>query len=169
MGGSSRSAGFTLLEVLVTLVIIGVIVAMGMAALTLGNPASRLLDEEQERLEVLIRLAGEEAVLQSRELALSFWRSGYAFHELEGEEWQLLEGDEVLRPRELPEGLRFTLFLEDIDTRLSLVEKHEPQVFILSSGEVSPFEVVIGVEDGPAREIAVDVLGRIEVEELDGL
>jgi general secretion pathway protein H len=165
----TRQQGFTLLEVLVTMVIIGIIVAMGMVALSFGNSATRLLDEESERISVLIRLASEEASLQSREFALSFWRGGYGFHELDGEDWQLIENDELLRPRELPEGLQLRLFLEDVDTRLSLVEKHEPQVFILSSGEVSPFAVVLELEDGPSQEIAVDLLGRIEIDELDTL
>jgi hypothetical protein len=42
-------------------------------------------------------------------------------------------------------------------------------VFILSSGEVSPFAVVLELEDGPSQEIAVDLLGRIEIDELDTL
>jgi hypothetical protein len=45
-------------------------------------------------------------------------------------------------------------------------EKDEPQVFILSSGEMTLFEVRIGNEDEIIPELSADALGRISVEVL---
>lgn len=161
-----RTAGFTLLEVLVVIVIIGILVSL--ATLTLGGGREARLTEETERLVALVELAREEAVFQSRELGLSFWRGGYAFFEMAaGGQWAPLQGDGLLRPRRLPEDMRLSLFVEDLEVSLSQVEKHDaPQVFLLSSGEVTPFEVTLRVEEGPARRLSADLLGNLHVQVL---
>lgn len=160
-----NTQGFTLIEVLVVVVIVGILITM--ATLTLGGRSDEAVREESERLTALIGLALEESVFQSREFALSFWRGGYAFHELVGQDWVLLEGDSMFRPRRLEDGLRLELYLEGIDTTLSLVEKHEPQVFLFSSGEISPFEVVIEDEYRDASwTLEADILGNVHAEPL---
>src|SRR3569623_144089 len=93
------AAGFTLLEVLVVILIIGVIISF--AALSIHR-ADNSVEEETQRLAALIKLGSQEAVLQGREFALEF----------DGEQWQPLADDDILRPRTLPFDVVIDLKLE---------------------------------------------------------
>jgi len=140
------SHGFTLLEVLVVLFIIGVIVSF--ATLSVGQNTSRVVSDEAERLLGLIRLGSEEAVLQGNELALQFSRDGYGFMMLSNNgEWEALEDDTLLRQREIPAGVRLELKLEGAAANLS-DQDNPPRIFVLSSGEVTPFELTVASDEG---------------------
>jgi general secretion pathway protein H len=73
-----RPAGFTLIEVMVVIVIIGVMATMIVVSVTLGDP-QRELRTEAERLRTVLALAAEEAVIQQVELGAEFTESGYRF------------------------------------------------------------------------------------------
>jgi general secretion pathway protein H len=163
-GGSwAFNRGFTLFEILVALLIIGLIV--GVATLKIGNPAPDKLREESRRLEAILGLAREEAILQSRDFGVSFWQQGYAFHDFFEGQWRRVERDRILRTYQLPEGMRVQLTLEGIDVVMSPVEPEKPQVFILSSGEMSPFKLRLKFLDLPAffTELSADALGVLEL------
>ncbi len=132
------SCGFTLLEVLVVLVIIGVMVSFAVLSFK-GD--DRGLEDEARRLQALIVMTGQEAVMQGRELALEFTPDGYDFLAYDGEQWQALADDEILRQRELPDGL--TLDYQAEGEQMTVGTKKEesapPRIYFLSSGEVTPF------------------------------
>ena len=111
---SSRS-GFTLIELLVVIVIVGIVSAAVMLSAGLVGNAERELAEEARRLEALVELAEDEALMQGRDFGLELLQSGYRFveHDPQSRQWFELTGDELLRPRQLEENLSFTLFLED--------------------------------------------------------
>lgn len=145
-----RSRGFTLLEVLVVMVIIGIVVSFAVLSLK-GDEKS--LEEEARRLQALIALTGQEAVMQSRELAVEFTPDGYNFITFDGTQWQPLVDDEILRTRTLPselvldyqaEGEHLTIGAKDD-------EASPPRIYFLSSGEMTPFHVTVrrrGESDG---------------------
>jgi general secretion pathway protein H len=94
---------------------------------------------------------------------MEFWENGYAFYELNDmQQWLPLEEDKLFRVRELPEGMRMQLTLEGIDIVMSVVNQDKPQVFILSSGETSPFILQMTLDGEYAMQINVDALGKIE-------
>jgi general secretion pathway protein H len=152
--------GFTLLELLVTLVIIGIIVSL--ATLSLGNNEARQVQQEVDRLSALIELAKEEALFNAQELGISFWQNGYAFSHLEDQQWVPVVGDNELRPRTLPEGLSMALYLEGLEAALSRTpqQRKRPHVFIMSSGEITPFQVTIGAGDTYVT-LTADALGNL--------
>lgn len=154
------SRGFTLLELLVTLVIIGIIVSF--ATLSLGNNAARRVEQEAERLSALIQLAKEEALFNAQELGILFWQNGYTFLRIENQQWTPITGDNELRPRALPEGLSMLLYLEGLEAELPRRpdQRKRPQVFILSSGEITPFEAEIGAGDAYVT-LTADALGNL--------
>ncbi|HEX5056051.1 MAG TPA: type II secretion system minor pseudopilin GspH [Gammaproteobacteria bacterium] len=161
-GFRPRNRGFTLFEILVALLIIGLIV--GVATLAIHNPAPDKLREETRRLEAIISLAQEEAILQSHDFGLSFWQQGYSFQEYFEGKWRKVERDRILRTYQLPQGMRLQLTLEGIDVVMSPVEPEKPQVFILSSGEMSPFKLRLKFLDMPLffTELKADALGVLE-------
>lgn len=153
--------GFTLLELLTVMFIIGIIVSF--AGLSVGQNTSRLVQDEAERLHGLIRLASEEAVLQGRELALQFNTDSYGFLFLRGEEWQPMTDDAMLRERPLPEVVRLELLLEGVAVALDN-EENPPRIIILSSGELTPFELSLRSDEGDYYRIAGSVDGKLDLQ-----
>jgi general secretion pathway protein H len=105
--------GFTLLEILVVLVIIGVIITM--ATLSIGvlgsDPQS---EDEARRFWAVLRQAREEAELQAIDLAIFVGATDYEFlrFDTRRNQWQPMVDDKLYAQRTLPEGLRFRLWME---------------------------------------------------------
>jgi general secretion pathway protein H len=154
-------SGFTLLELLVVLVVVGIMVSMAVLSFgVLGR--DRQAEEEARRFWTVLRQAREEAELQVEDVAVFIAADAYEYLRFDSRrnEWQLIEYDELFAQRELPEGLRFRLRLEsrEVVLRPDLPQRGDkdedqkwpPQVMILSSGEVMPFELEIEREGAPA-------------------
>lgn len=148
--------GFTLLELMVVVIIIGVMTTF--AVLSLGNSAARRVDEEAYRFASLIRLAADEAVLQGREIGIEIKRDGYVFHQFDDQfrQWVPMATNLVYRSRTLTEGMTIDLRLDDQEMVLPAVGEAEdgeeedppqPQVLLLSSGEMTPFELIFEFQD----------------------
>jgi general secretion pathway protein H len=159
-----RQRGFTLLELLVVLIIIGIVVSM--ATLSVGGNEARTLRDEAQRLSALIDLAIQESVLNGREMALELDEEGYRFlaYDLENEKWQPIE-ESTFRPRELPQGIELQAEVEGQEAAENrLGETEANQVWIMSSGEVSPFTITLQLEDGPSYQLDGDLLGGLKLE-----
>lgn len=154
-------SGFTLLELLVVLVVVGIMVAM--AVLSFGVLGSdRQAEEEARRFWTILQQAREEAELQVEDLGIYLCATGYEFLRLNQRknEWELIGDDELFMQRELPEGLRFRMRLESREIILKPGmpdrgdkdenQKYPPHIMVLSSGEVMPFELEIEREGAPA-------------------
>lgn len=140
-----RQSGFTLLEVLVVLVIIGIITSY--AALSLVSRENKV-EEEALRFAQLLKLAQEQAILTTTEYAVRFEPDSYLFLRLVQGKWMNMEDDDVLRPRRLPEEIDVGLALEgeSLEIKKSLkdedaLDRQPPSLYLLSSGEFSPFSV----------------------------
>ena len=166
-----RVSGFTLLEVLVVLVIIGIITAMAVVSTgVLGG--DHQMDEEAQRLQAVLAQAREESMLDGRDVGLRVDRQGYDFLRYNGRvaAWEPVVDDTLLRERELPEGLNASLRLEareiELEPRTAPTEDEpaQPQVLVLASGDVVPFEILLrrdGTEE--TRRIAGTIEGKFEV------
>ena len=152
--------GFTLIELLVTLVIISIIISM--ATLSLGNNEARQVQDTAGRLTALIELAKEEALFNGQEMGIAFWQGGYVFYRQENLQWVPIVDDNEFRPRDLPEGLWITVYLNGLDVDLpgNPEQRKRPQVFIMSSGEITPFEAKIGT-DNTQVTLKADALGNL--------
>lgn len=143
----SNFRAFTLLELVVVLAITGLL--LGFAALTIGDGGRRgAMEREAERLKALCELAAQKAILQAQEIGVLFDERGYAFLVFADDQWLPPDGDGVLRRRSLPEGLRLLVATEG--SRLffgqSSAREFTPQVIFFSSGEISPFEILLADE-----------------------
>ncbi len=172
-----RQQGFTLLELIVVTLIIGLM--LGVVTLSSGLNRQNDVGEEAERIAALIDIASQEAVFKSTEIALEFDETTYRFLTLVENDWAPLDADRLLRARSLPAGLEFEVFLEGeskfefkIDEfSLDKEEKEEsklPRVFLLSSGEVTPFELNLNNDDGDTLyTLSATITGEIEIEKVE--
>lgn len=124
------TAGFSLLEVLVVVFIVGVLATMFTLSVgVIGR--DREVQNEADRLVALVALAREEAVIQGHEIGMRFYADGYdfaAFHEdfveyhdkdnPDQSSWALLDQGSLLGPRALPAGLLLELQIEGRDVVL---------------------------------------------------
>lgn len=177
-----RLAGFTLVELLVVLVILGSLLSLAMLSVG-GFGHARELRNEAQRLAALIGLLSEEAVLENREYGLLIRDKGYrvlVFDELESR-WDPLDGE---KEHALPVWARLELELDgeplklaapagqgddeagldsdDEDTRAPRRKRAaglpEPQLLVLSSGELSPFRLQVAEREpgGSVYELSSD-------------
>ena len=89
--------GFTLLELLVVLVIVGI--TLGAIALNVNPGQRQLLANEAQRIALLMQLARDEAIVRNQAIAFESDNSSYRFLIRQGNEWRPLLGDELLRER----------------------------------------------------------------------
>ena len=153
--------GFTLLELLAVLFIIGIIVSF--AGLSVGQRTSRAAQDEAERLYGLVRVAGEETVLQGRELAVEFTRESYRFLELSSDnQWASIEEDTLFRERKIPPEVNVELSIEGAAASFG-DEKNLPRIFVLSSGELTDFEISFNLPDEKAYTLRGTIDGKLDL------
>jgi general secretion pathway protein H len=165
-----RRNGFTLLEVMVVIVIIGVLVTVTTIAVgALGR--DREVEDESRRFAALLTQAREEAELQGLDIGVMVNRHGYEFFVFDAlkQQWQPIAEDDFYVTRALPEGLQARLWMEDREVELAAEAYEEksaegddaddkendeqglgivntgpaPQITLLSSGEINDFELRI--------------------------
>lgn len=165
----SRSHGFTLLEIMLVIVIMGLAVGVVMFN-SVGQSKLQELEKQTKRFQVVFDMAADFAVLNQQQLGVYIdrnKRSYYFMHLDEEQKWRRLEGDKVFSEYQLPDAFSFELELDDLpwqedeslfdqgvfDEQLSFSEDDikigeeeeklppPPQIFILSSGDITPFSL----------------------------
>lgn len=169
-----KQRGFTLLEVMLVLLLMGLAAGYVMFN-AFGASKSDLLKSQAQRMQVLVDMASDYAVLNQQQLGIRIEeeRSEYYFVYLdEDDEWQRIEGDKMYGTHPLPAFFTLTLNLDDLpwdvedrlfdrslfDENLSVSDAGvdigneedkklpPPQILIMSSGEITPFTLSFNYE-----------------------
>jgi general secretion pathway protein H len=105
--------GFTLLEILVVVMIIGILTAGMLLSMNFAGKDTQL-ETESKRLLSLMNYAREQAELQTRDYGIFFGQNGYEFvvYDVRTGAWRTVSEDDALRERTLPSGLDFQLVVD---------------------------------------------------------
>jgi general secretion pathway protein H len=181
MNASYKSDGFSLIEILVVVVILAIVSTIALMSLgVLGD--DRELRTEAQRMQTLLEIAQDEAIMQGREFGMEIMLDSFRFVEFNPftNQWSVIVGDDTLRLRQLPEDVEFELTLEDRDVELELDpaeistiedaadrspgEDYSPHLLIFSSGDMSPFELRITRRyDRAVVVLRRDLTGEFEI------
>tara|TARA_B100000029_G_scaffold511476_1_gene605627 strand:+ start:42 stop:620 length:579 start_codon:yes stop_codon:yes gene_type:complete len=141
--------GFSLIEVLVVITIIGIFAGTAILSLDILG-SDRQIQREAVRLQTMIQLLADESVMEGRDYGILFSESGYRFYIYDYQRLLWLDpiGDSFLAEHELEEPISVDLYLED--QRVILESEFneefqvmpEPQIIIYSSGELTPFKSI---------------------------
>ena len=154
---ADRSAGFTLVEVLTALAIVGLIAS----AVMLASPgADTRLHAGVERLAARLKLAGDQSVLVNRPVALVAAPEGYHFELRDEDGWRRMDA---------ASSLGFQPWPGNVAPRVELPADSEREGEGLRLAEFDPLggasamRLVFGTQ-GPAWLVAIDQAGAIRVD-----
>ncbi|QHS09484.1 type II secretion system minor pseudopilin GspH [Sinimarinibacterium sp. NLF-5-8] len=179
--------GFTLIEMMVVVLIIGILLTF--ASLGVGNHTLEdTLDTESRRLIELFKLAQEEAEIKGWEIGFRYTDTHYQFLGLSDEGRWIFLPEGPLRARAIAEPLTLTLRVDDHpvppaqnvddDSQAPPTSNNaaaskpkaviEPQVMVLSSGELTPFTLDVRAPGLTTYyRISGDLVGRLERQRLE--
>jgi general secretion pathway protein H len=161
-----RQQGFTLIEVMLVIVLIGVMVSAVQFTFS-GNKAEQLLEQNSARFAGVFDVAAEYGLLNNIELGLFVEKNTYQFLGYDGVSWSPIASNPMFEVFTLPEGIEITLQLDDLpieepllfDSSLLINEDQDdnfteeenkktiPQVYMLSGGDITPFSLTFSLAE----------------------
>ena len=173
MSSKRRQAGFTLLEIMVTMVLIGIIASFAVLSLPGKSPTERLAGESR-RLIAVLEMTQQDALLRGDQRGVYFTETGYNLMAFQGGRGGRggANGFTSERAYQLPAGLRLQLWVEGRQVDFKKATADLPQVLLLSSGEMTSFTVIFDEADKMAPygsrtqnyRVDGDVTGRLAME-----
>jgi general secretion pathway protein H len=139
--------GFTLIELMVVLIVIGLFT--GLVTMNMGQNDNRIIEGEAKRLYQVLQLAQDEAIMQGIELGFSLTDTHYSFSRLQESTWLPLTSDKQLSEHDFGLNIDMTLLIENeaVIAQVDTQQKMSPTVMLLSSGEITAFEIAISAQD----------------------
>lgn len=170
-----QQSGFTLIEIMLVLALMGLMISV-VSFSALGTNNRDKVDEQAKRFQVVFDMASDYAILNQVQLGIRIdeEESTYTYVALdEDDNWVELADQKLFASYQLPEYMTLQLNLEDLpweqeeqlfdrgvfDEELSISNEGveigneedtpppPPQLFLLSSGDITPFELSITYED----------------------
>jgi len=148
--------GFTLLELLVVLVIAGML--LGLVAFNAMPGERQALQSDAQRVALLLQLARDEAIVRNRPIAFEAEPERYRFLMRDGNKWQAITQDDMLRERE------FTRAPISLSINPATAAEANPMRIVFGREPVDkPFVLTFAVGDASVA-IRADGIGHFLVE-----
>lgn len=151
-----RARGFTLLELLIVLVIVGI--TLGAVSFSAMPGKRETLQQDAQRIALLFQVARDEAIVRNRPVAFEADAEGFRFFLRQNNTWQAYPQDELLRERTFkhpPIKLSITPSIADQPMPVRIVFGREPVD--------KPFVLTLAVGDAQVA-IRADGIGHFVVE-----
>lgn len=163
--------GFTLIEILVVLAIIAMLVSMASINTSHDNNFQDL-QEEAKKLKFLFTASADEALFKNKNIGLEFSKAGFQTFSREAaqqnpsadttvststatyiNQWLPFNGKHI-KSLNLPEHIFFELSIEGQELQIPFTlkespkpEEVKPQIMLYASGEQTPFELKLLIDD----------------------
>ncbi|MCL1087389.1 type II secretion system minor pseudopilin GspH [Shewanella glacialipiscicola] len=184
-----RHAGFTLMEVMLVMLLMGLTAAA--VTMSIGNSGpQQALDRTAQQFIAATEMVLDETVLSGQFMGIVIEKTSYQFVFYKDGKWQPLDEDRLLSEKEMEPGVVMNLVLdglplvqedEEDDSWFEepLIEpssddkkKHpEPQIMLFPSGEMSAFELTFIAKTDKRQQaealVTGDALGRLTVGRAD--
>lgn len=145
------STGFTLIEVLVVLIIMGIIVSFISLSVSIFTNTSKAKEMATNLIE-MIKFAEQQAILQPAQIGIVFNNNTYSFYQFvinentQLNQWKEITGITALKTQMIPKNLNLTISTpKSTENLLTDREAIQPKIIIFSSGEITPFTINISV------------------------
>lgn len=165
----TKHRGFTLIEVMVVVVLIGIIASLVQFNFA-GKRPEDVLQQESAKFAAIFEVAADYGMLNNVELGLIVKKDSYQFVGYDGTKWAEIPEQDWQADVTLPEEVVIELTLDDLPIEESLLfdadtfkEKDEedftlmskeerekkviPQVYILSGGDLTAFSVTFRLNE----------------------
>ncbi|MGH8273744.1 MAG: type II secretion system minor pseudopilin GspH [Gammaproteobacteria bacterium] len=180
----TRAAGFTLIEILAVVVIIGIVTGIAVISISaLGGRSAQA--QVATRLAGRIELASENARMENIQYGLKIKPHHYEFLVFNGRgNWLPLTNKPVLAARGVPKGMKLSVHVENaitlpvVSTAIGAADADSsglaeqatpassaltPQIAILSTGEITPFTLRLTASGGKTWVVRGNASGRVHV------
>lgn len=148
--GMQNKQGFTLIEILVVLLIIGI--TLGFALLAFGDfGSSRRVLMAAEQFVNYVKLAEQQAILESSTFGISINQQSYQILRFQAPNtWRPPSKNKIFLAQHFPDKTRVRL--ENIKDK-----KHLPQIIITAAGEITEFTLILSTKN---QDNIVSVVGE---------
>ncbi len=161
---SSKSYGFTLIEILIVMLIISIV--GGITLLAVSHNRNTQLGTYTNQLTNRLILAEQRAMLLPMVFKLVITDETLQFYQYQEATSRFTKSsDSTLGLYRIPENIHLTLKMQDEDPE----KKHpEPHIIFSSSGDLTPFSLLIGSpKKPPTYEIKGDANGNIKMHKIN--
>ncbi|HEX7644191.1 MAG TPA: type II secretion system minor pseudopilin GspH [Burkholderiaceae bacterium] len=93
-----HARGFSLLELLIVMAIVGL--TLGMVSLSASQNAQKDLQNDAQRIALLLQMARDEAIVRDRPVAFEADENHYDFLVKNDKDWEPISDDDLMRSRE---------------------------------------------------------------------
>lgn len=178
-----QQTGFTLIEIMLVLALMGLMISV-VSYTALGTNNYDKVNQQAKRFQVVFDMASDYAILNQVQLGIRIdeKENTYTYVALDDEDdWVELSGQKLFESHQLPENMTLQLFLDNLpwqqedqlfdgslfDEELSVSDEGveigneedipppPPQLFLLSSGDLTPFELTITFEDAFSNDAPI--------------
>ncbi len=133
---------------------------MGVVVMSFPDGNTDRLKKQGQRFVTLMSYAQDDAILQSQDLALAVDDAGYSFYRRAGDSWEVYS-DKPFASRKMDSDITTKMILEGTPLKLKVSKKTKPQIFIYSSGEITPFEYHLSNTEKSTFSLVFDAAGNV--------
>ncbi|MCS6176497.1 type II secretion system minor pseudopilin GspH [Shewanella baltica] len=180
-----RHAGFTLMEVMLVILLMGLTAAA--VTMSIGNSGpQQALDRTARQFIAATEMVLDETVLSGQFIGIVIEKTSYQFVFYKDGKWEPLDKDRLLSEKQMDPGVVMNLVLDGlplvqddeeddswfeeplIEPSADDKKKHpEPQVMLFPSGEMSAFELTFITKTDKGQQVEAlvvgDALGRLTI------